>query len=77
MDAVYILTLERLDVDLDFMSKKRLQIHQVRIGENGRVRIPAVLRKRHGLRLGDQMEWRLEAGGLLLTVVRNLERIKP
>jgi AbrB family looped-hinge helix DNA binding protein len=52
---------------LDFMSKKKLQIHYVRISDKGRVTIPAVLRQRHKLRPGDQVVWRLDNGRLVLT----------
>ncbi len=43
---------------------------RVRVNENGRVVIPAAFRKRLGIRLGDEVELRIEKDELRITTLR-------
>ena len=50
---------------------------RVRLGENGRISIPAVYRKELGLAPGDELILRLEDGGVRVTSVKlALERAR-
>ena len=51
-----------------------MQVLQTRIGQNGRVVIPAEMRHAMGLKVGDEVVMRLEAGEIRLIAVRDSVR---
>jgi AbrB family looped-hinge helix DNA binding protein len=54
-----------------------MEVHRARIGENGRLVIPAQLRRELGLKNGDEVILRVEDGDLRVSTVRAaFERVR-
>ena len=51
-----------------------MQVQQSRMGQNGRVVIPAAMRQALGLKEGDEVVMRLEAGEIRLVALRDSVR---